>query len=88
MGFTCAATRRISGKNGRVPGTASLGACLEVVPGFVLCVAADAFGVPGGDVDGAACLPSVVSAEEWQLLEGKLESGFLQAFWEAFGAKG
>ena len=30
------------------------GACLEVVPGLVLCLAADAFGVPCGDGDGAA----------------------------------
>ena len=38
---------------------------LEVVPGLVVCVVADAFGVPCGDGDGAACVPSVVSGEEW-----------------------
>ena len=41
------------------------GACLEVVPGLVLCVAAVAFGVPCGDGDGVACVSSGVSGEEW-----------------------
>ena len=55
---------------------------------FFLLVAADAFGVPRGHVDGAACIPSVVSAEEWQLLEGELGPGFLQVCWEAICVKG
>ena len=52
------------------------GAPLEVVPGFFLRGATDAFGVSCGDVDRAACVPSVVSAEEGKLFEGELESGF------------
>ena len=40
------------------------GAGLAVVPGLVLWVVADALGVPCGDADGAACVPSVVSSEE------------------------
>ena len=59
-----------------------------MVPGFVLCVAADAFGVPRGDVDRAACLPSVVAVEEWQSLQGELEPELLQVCWEAIRAKG
>ena len=59
-----------------------------MVPGFVLCMAADAFGVPPGDMEGAACIPSVVLGEEWQLLEGELEPGFLQVSCEALRAKG
>ena len=59
-----------------------------MVPDFVLCLAADAFGVPRGDLDGGVCLPSVVSGEEWQLLEGKMEPRFLQVFWEAIQAEG
>ena len=53
------------------------GAPLEVVPGFVFCVATYAFGVSCGDVDRAAYVLSVVSAEEGKLFEGELESGFL-----------
>ena len=53
------------------------GAPLEVVPGFFFRVATDAFGLSCGDVDRAACVPSVVSGEEGNLFEGKLESGFL-----------
>ena len=41
------------------------GTCLEAVPGIVLWVVADALGVPYGDGVGAACVPSVVLAEEW-----------------------
>ena len=52
-----------------------------MVPGFVSCVATDAFGVPRGGADGAACVPSVVTGEEGQLLEGKLESEILQVCW-------
>ena len=53
------------------------GAPLEVVPGFFFRVATDAFGVSCGDVDRAACVPSVVSGEEGKLFEGELDSGFL-----------
>ena len=53
------------------------GAHLEVVPGFFIRVAADAFGVSCGDVDRAARIPSVVSGEEGKLFEGDLESGLL-----------
>ena len=53
------------------------GVRLEMVPGVVFCVATDAFGVPCGDVELAACVPSVVSGEEGKLLEGELELGFL-----------
>ena len=53
------------------------GAHLEVVPGFFFRVAKDAFGVSCGDVDPAACVPSVVSGEEEKLFEGELESSFL-----------
>ena len=49
-----------------------------MVPGFVLCVASDTFGVPRGDVDGAACVPLVVPDEVGQLLLGELEAGLLQ----------
>ena len=52
------------------------GAHLEVVPGVFLRVATDVFGVPCGDVDRAACVPSAVSVEEGKLFEGELESGF------------
>ena len=48
-----------------------------MVPGFFFRVATDAFGVSCGDVDPAACVPSVVSGEEGKLLEGELESGVL-----------
>ena len=51
-------------------------------------MAADAFGVPCRDVDGAACLPAAVCVEEWQLFEGELEQGFLQLCCEALRAKG
>ena len=37
-------------------------------------------------MDGAPCVPLVVLGEEWQLLEGELESGFLQVCWEAIEA--
>ena len=47
------------------------GAHLEVVRGFFFRVATNAFGVSCGDVDRAACVPSVVSSE------GELESVFL-----------
>ena len=40
------------------------GAHLERVPGFFFCVASAAFGVPCGDVQAPACIPSVVSGEE------------------------
>ena len=40
IGFTCAATRRISGKNGRVPGTASV---LPLTHGKQHCTAQSAF---------------------------------------------
>ena len=53
------------------------GAPLEVVPGFFFHVVTDAFGVSCGDVDRAACVPSVVLVEEGKLFEGELESGFL-----------
>ena len=53
------------------------GPLLEMVPGFFFRVATDAFGVSCGDVDPAACVPSVVSGEEGKLLEGELESGVL-----------
>ena len=53
------------------------GARLEVVLCFFFRVAADAFGVPCGDVDRAARIPSVVSGEERKLFEGELESGLL-----------
>ena len=53
------------------------GAHLEVVPGFFFRVATDAFGVSCRDVDGAACVPSVVSGEEGKLFEGELELRFL-----------
>ena len=52
------------------------GAHLEMVPGFLFPVATDAFGVSCGDVDRAACVPSVVSGEEGKLLKGELEPGF------------
>ena len=48
-----------------------------MVPGFFFRVATDAFRVPYGDVDRAACVPSAVSGEEWKMLEGELESWFL-----------
>ena len=48
-----------------------------MVPGFFFRVATDAFRVSCGDVDRAACVPSVVSGEEGKLFEGELESGFL-----------
>ena len=48
-----------------------------MVPCFFFRVAADAFGVFCGDVDRAACIPSVVSGEEGKLFEGELESGLL-----------
>ena len=47
-----------------------------MVQGFFYRVATDAFGVSCGDVDRAACVPSVVSGEEGKLFEGKLESSF------------
>ena len=53
------------------------GAPLEVVPGFFFRVALDALGVSCGDVDRAACVPSVVLGEEGKLFGGELESGFL-----------
>ena len=53
------------------------GAHLEVVPVFFFRVATDAFRVSCGDVDRAACVPSVVLGEEGKLFEGELESGFL-----------
>ena len=53
------------------------GAPLEVVPGFFFRLATDAFGVSCGDVDRAACVPSVVSGEGGKPFEGKLESRFL-----------
>ena len=53
------------------------GAHFEVVPGFFFRVATDAFGVSSGDVDQAACVPSVVSGDERKVFEGELESGFL-----------
>ena len=40
------------------------GAGLEVVPGRVLCVIADAPAVPCGGEDGEACVQSVVLGEE------------------------
>ena len=48
-----------------------------MVPGFFFRVATDAFGVPCGDVDRAASVPSAVSGEEGKLFAGELESGFL-----------
>ena len=48
-----------------------------MVPGLFLRVATDAFGVPCGNVDPAACVLLVVSAEEGKLFEGELDSGFL-----------
>ena len=48
-----------------------------MVPGFFFRVATDSFGVPCGDLDSAACVPSVVSGEEGKLLEGELQSVFL-----------
>ena len=48
-----------------------------MVPGFFSRVATDAFGVSCGDVDQAACVPSVVSGGEGKLFEGELELGFL-----------
>ena len=48
-----------------------------MVPGLFFRVATDALGVSCGDVDRAACVPSVVSDEERKLFEGELESGFL-----------
>ena len=51
-------------------------------------MAADAVGVPCRDVDEATCVPSVVSGEDWQLLEGELEPRFLQVCWEAIQARG
>ena len=53
------------------------GARLEMVPSFFFRVATDAFGVSCGDVDRAACVPSVVSGDEGKLFEGELESRFL-----------
>ena len=53
------------------------GARLEMVPGFFFRVATDALGVPCGDVDRAACVPSAISGKEGKLFEGELESGFL-----------
>ena len=50
------------------------GAPLEVVAGFVFRMATDAFVVSCGDVDRAACVPSVVSREEGKLFKGELES--------------
>ena len=57
-----------------------------MVPGFFFRVATDAFGVSCGDVYRAACVQSVVSAEEGKLFEGELESGFLQVRCEAIRA--
>ena len=53
------------------------GARLEMVRGSFFRVATDAFAVSCGDVDRAACVPSVVSGEEGKLLEGELELGSL-----------
>ena len=53
------------------------GAPLEVVPGFLFRVDAERFGVSCGDVDRAACVPSVVSSEEEMLFQGELELRFL-----------
>ena len=50
-------------------------------------MATDAFGVLRGDVERAGCVPSVITGEEGQLLEGELESGFLQVCWEVIRAK-
>ena len=47
-----------------------------MVAGFFFRVATDAFGVPCGEVDRRACVPSAVSGEEGKLFEGELESGF------------
>ena len=48
-----------------------------MVPGFFFRVATDAVAVSCGDVDRAACVPSVVPGEEGKLFEGELESGLL-----------
>ena len=54
-----------------------------MVSGFFFRVATDAIGVSCRDVDGAACVPSVVSGEEGKLFEGELKSGFLYVCSEA-----
>ena len=48
-----------------------------MVPGIFFPVATDAFGVSCGDVDRAACIPSVISGEQQKLCEGEVQSRFL-----------